>query len=89
MLNTQRRFGEDPSYYPVLVKWPSGVEEVALFTPEQLLVARERGAKNPEDTQKWLLKARAAQRRQAVYGYGGMLALFATLLILVEMGGWV
>lgn len=88
MMNTQRRFGEDPSFYPVLIKWPSGAEEVALFTPEQLHIARERGAKNPEDTQRWLLRARAVQRRQLAYWYGTLLAGVATLLILVEMGGW-
>lgn len=48
MRNSDRSFGSALHYYPVTIL-DKGVEHRALFTEDQLNVAIERAARNPED----------------------------------------
>jgi hypothetical protein len=57
VVNTERRFGAAPHYYPARVVFQDGNEAVAMFTLDQLQVAISRGRINPEDVpQKTLWK---------------------------------
>ncbi len=46
--NKERKFGSQLEYYPCKIITPSG-EANALFTKNQIEVAIERAARNPED----------------------------------------
>jgi hypothetical protein len=47
--NKNRLFGSTTDYFPVFIKLDDGKETPALFTENELKVAMERAAKNPED----------------------------------------
>ena len=49
--NTERRFGQAPEYYPVMIVTGSR-RQPALFTPAQISEALARGQANPEDMPK-------------------------------------
>ena len=49
--NTERRFGQAPEYYPVMIVTGSR-RFPAMFTPAQISEAMERAAGNPEDIPK-------------------------------------
>ena len=47
--NELRRFGAVRYYYPCTITDHNGVDRLALFTRDQIAVALERAAANPED----------------------------------------
>ena len=47
--NELRRFGAVRYYYPCTITDHDGVDRLALFTRDQIAVALERAAANPED----------------------------------------
>lgn len=47
--NELRRFGAVRYYYPCAITDHNGVDRLALFTRDQIAVALERAAANPED----------------------------------------
>lgn len=47
--NKQRMFGSAQKYFPAIVVTPAGDEVPALFTEDQIRIAKERGKKNVED----------------------------------------
>ena len=49
--NRERKFGEDGIYYPAIIRGNDG-DVRALFTQEQIQVAIDRAAVNPEDWKK-------------------------------------
>ena len=50
--NTEHKFGEQSSYFPVNVIMENGETIPALFTKDQIDTAVERAARNPEDIPK-------------------------------------
>lgn len=47
--NKDRRFGSALSYYPAMIIDGDGNETPALFTRAQIMEAKKRAARNPED----------------------------------------
>lgn len=47
--NRKRRFGANAHYYPAHVETMTGLTKRALFTEDQLAIAIQRAAANPED----------------------------------------
>lgn len=63
VINKERTFGSNTSYYPAYVVLSDGKEVPALFTMDQLNIAMARAARNVEDMPKescsffsWLFK---------------------------------
>ena len=49
VVNKDRKFGANREYYPVIVRTDDDQEAPALFTENEIAVARERAVENPED----------------------------------------
>lgn len=52
VINKERTFGSNTSYYPAYVVFSDGNEVPALFTMDQLNIAMARAARNVEDMPK-------------------------------------
>jgi hypothetical protein len=50
--NKDRRFGQNKTYYPAIIIDQDGFKSNALFTGDQIQVAKERADSNPEDLPK-------------------------------------
>lgn len=88
VLNQKRKINEDPHYYPVLIRYPSGAEEVAFFTPEAIRVAKERGDRNDEDAAAYRAQVDAEGVRRDRWRYTVIAVVALTIFAAgaVEMG---